>query len=321
MKGIFTTLVFFVFLNLCAQKIEIEIDTNAIKIGQQTRLTITFDIPQNVENVLIPSLPTDTITKHIEIVEKSAIDTIIAKQNLESIIKLVARISITSFDTGKHVIPPFRMYLIQNNDTTLIQSDSVFLQVATIPADTTQPIKDIKLPWRVPITFRDVASYLIPTFILLALILLFLYIWQRRRKGLPIFPRKKEIYIPPYDEVIEKLEYLKKNKLWQQGQEKLYYSLLSDAIRRYIERQFNIRAMEMTTSETLSHIEQQQELKQHKDSLDHILSISDLVKFAKYSPIVTEHENCLSLSFKFVEATKPQPILENDSPESQIKRQ
>lgn len=305
-----------------AQTVEAKLDTHQIKIGQHARLTITYSIPTGSRFVAIPALR-DTITRHIEIVGNVRLDTL--PETADSKQKHLMRVvTITSFDSGMHVIPPFHMLYEMNGDTIVAQSDTLFFKVLTVPADTAQPIKDIKAPWRAPITFRDIAPYLFGGILFLIVLLAAIYIWQRRRKGLPIFPTKQEKYIDPYDEVVQKLSQLQKQKIWQQGQVKTYYSLLADALRRYIERQYQIRAMEMTTTEILQNIGTHEILQSQSEKLQHILTTADMVKFARFVPVATEHEHCLSLAFEFVEATRPLPSEQattEQSVESQTSKQ
>ena len=93
--------------------------------------------------------------------------------------------------------------------------------------------------------------------------------------------------------------------MWQQNRAKEYHTQLTDVVRDYIARRFGICAVEQTSAEILAGI--QPELSGQKTvyaDLKTLLTTSDLVKFAKYKPLVSEDEKSLALAYQFVEATK-----------------
>ncbi len=93
--------------------------------------------------------------------------------------------------------------------------------------------------------------------------------------------------------------------MWQHGRIKEYHTELADTIRIYIERMFNINSMEMTSDEILEHAEF---LKVDKSSaysaLRQILTLADLVKFAKWNPSPSDNELSLMNAYLFVNQTK-----------------
>ena len=85
---------------------------------------------------------------------------------------------------------------------------------------------------------------------------------------------------------------------------KEYYSSISDALRLYIEERFNVNALESTTDEIMKAFRTQVVDKQSKEKLEQALTLSDLVKFAKLTPIEDEHKFTLQNAFDFVNGTK-----------------
>ena len=82
-------------------------------------------------------------------------------------------------------------------------------------------------------------------------------------------------------------------------------SEITDIIRIYIEKMFNIRSLEMTSDEILDHV---QFMKVDRsgafDALRQILTLGDLVKFAKWNPSPSDNELSLMNAYLFVNQTK-----------------
>ena len=61
----------------------------------------------------------------------------------------------------------------------------------------------------------------------------------------------------------------------------------------------------MTTPEIVNDIQKIPRLKQHSNELRNILTIADLVKFAKATPDESIHQSFLDQAYQFVNQTKP----------------
>ena len=109
----------------------------------------------------------------------------------------------------------------------------------------------------------------------------------------------------PWEIAYQQLDELAKSSLLEEGQFKVYYSRLSDIIRRYFEHQFGVRAPEMTTEEFLWSLERSNDLTANqKSALKKFLSSCDIVKFAKYVPQATEGKESFQLALELVNETK-----------------
>ena len=88
-----------------------------------------------------------------------------------------------------------------------------------------------------------------------------------------------------------------------QGNEKEYYTQLTDVLREYMYRRFGFNAAEMTTSEIVDELLKIKDKESIKE-LKEILEVADLVKFAKLHPTVHENERNMLNAIEFVNATK-----------------
>ena len=91
---------------------------------------------------------------------------------------------------------------------------------------------------------------------------------------------------------------------------------MADTIRTYIENRFDVPAMEQTSAETIGIFKQKKELVDGSalDQLQHILSLADLVKFAKYTPLPDDNNLTLMNAYFFVNQTKKEEL---KAPENQ----
>jgi len=316
-KALLFAFTFFVLFlpHLCLSqeiKVSSRLDSsNNIVIGDQLKLILQVECPNGT--ILLWPVIKDTIIKQIEVVNRSKTDSILStdKKNLT----LRQTFTVTSFDSGSYRIPPFEFNYRFKNDTSLnsVYTNDLFLNVTTIPVDTTKAIKDIKPPLKAPLTFREVLPFIITGIILAAVVLFIIYYIRRRRKNAPVIRFKKVRIVPAHETALLALQKLKDDKLWQQNKVKLYYVTLTDIIRKYIKERFEVDALEMTTDEIMMHIRKSDIADELKNKLKYMLQLADLVKFAKAQPIANEHDVCMANAFDFVNGTIPAIVIEEET--------
>ena len=290
--------------------IQMSLDTNTILIGEQTQLNISYSLPKNLSNQL-PQFK-DTLNREIEILN-TQIDTL--SKPKDDFLKLNYTLTITSFDSGHHVIRPFIIKYNVKNDSIfdLAESNVLLLSVNGIKVDLQGEIKDIKGIIEIPMTFGEIfIRYILPIVGILLLAGLLFFIYLRRKKNIPIFQRPKKPLPPPHVEAMQALTKLETEKLWQNNEIKAYYSRLTDILRRYAERRFDFPAQEMVSNEIIgslrSHIQDEELLSQ----MEKHLSVADLVKFAKWQALPDECNAIMKWSKDFVTKTQEQEEVKND---------
>lgn len=284
-----------------------KIDTLQIKIGEQLHLTLQAVTDSGHTNIGWAAVP-DSFN-HLMVVGRSPMDTIIH----DGQIIYQQKYTLTGFDSGRWYIPSFQFHPITVSDSAALaafKTDSLSVFVHTVAVDTTKPIKPIKEIRTVPFRLMDYWPYLLAFLVGVLVVLFFIFIYKKKNK----LPEEKIIpQEPPYDQAVNNLRSLEKEKLWQQGEIKEYYSRLTDILRLYIQRQYGINAMEQTSDELLDKIRSVTRLNQRRDQLQYILQTADLTKFAKLLPIEEEHEGCMTKAKDIVEWTKPQPEKEEEN--------
>jgi hypothetical protein len=137
-----------------------------------------------------------------------------------------------------------------------------------------------------------------------ALIFLIYLLWKRKQERGYVFAPPPPP--PPAHEVaLKALRELYASNLLEKQEYKEFFSRLSEIIRAYLEGRYYIQALEQTTGEILRDLPD--EVKQDDrlfEWLKDSLTVSDLVKFAKYIPSQEEIDRVKQEAVDFVEKTK-----------------
>lgn len=276
-------------------------DTNAILIGDQTQLELTFSAPSNYE-VLWPQLR-DTIIRQIEILKHSDLQTSLSED--QSVRSYRQTFIVTSFDSGFYAIPPIVIPYMTRDDTTkqYAETEAMLLEVKTVPVNLEKDIKDIKDPLGAPFTFREALPYLLILLGAAVLGFLLYYYFKKRKKSEPILQVPVARKIAPHQAALEALEELRFKKLWQQGHIKQYHTEITEILREYLFGQFGIHAQEYTSDEIMVAVNGTPVNVQAKEKLQQTLSLADMVKFAKMQPLPVEHDASLNHAIDFVRET------------------
>ena len=275
-----------------------KLDSATLLMGKTTALHLEITQDKGARG-FFPNEQADTLNAMVEIAERPAPDTTDLGNNR---IQINRDLIIQSFDSGMWVIKPIP-YVV-NGDTAYCNQ----LSIKVLPVNVSQmkDIHDIKPVEEVPFNLLD----WLPDYWwlwLLGLLLIAAGAWayfKYFKKGInPLKPVKKRL--PPYEEAMKNLQHLKAAQLWQQGQEKEYFTGLTDILRVYIDRRFDINAVEMTSSQIIDTLKKNDETRAVNEQLEMILEIADIVKFANARPLADDNEVAFQRAVNFVEATRP----------------
>jgi hypothetical protein len=299
------------------------LDSTLMIIGGQMNFLFEVVQPDDLD-VLIPFFP-DTITKNIEVVKYSKPDTARTGDML-SISRLYR---ITSFDSGLHYIPPVEVEYKMGEIVEKQASNSLGILVVN-PFEKVDPqdgFFDIKQPLTMDFSLLEIIKYIIwmlTLMIISSIAIIVIRWWKKNRKPIKEILFREKPKEPPHVIALRELDKIKKEKIWQQGLIKQYFSQLTDTLRTYIEDRFGFLAMESTTSEILKSLDKI-DLQDNKllSEVARILETADLAKFAKYEPLSNENDVCLNNAYHFVnqtkiEETKPSEEAENEVHENNI---
>ena len=114
--------------------------------------------------------------------------------------------------------------------------------------------------------------------------------------------------IPAWQLALSALDVIEKEKVWQEGKSKQYQSEITDTLRKYIEEQFRLPAMESTTDETLLLLRNNDFTQETQQQMRQLLTLADLIKFAKQEALPSDHERSMRMAREFIMTTKPAEV-------------
>lgn len=283
------------------------LDSTTIFIGDQTDLHLqaTMDATEQV------SLPVygETLMPEIEIVDRTIADT---TRLSDGRMQVNQYLTITSFKDSLFYIAP--QPFVCGGDT--LWSEPLSLNVVQpFEVDTTLAITDIKDIQKAPIWWWGIIRWILLGLLLIGLGIGIYYLVRYIRKHKTGATEEEEqAPLRPAEEVaLEKLDEIKAEKIWQDGKVKEYHTELTDVIREYISRRYEVSSTEKTSDETLRELKPL--MKEQKDLFDRLrkmLSLADLVKFAKWTTTPDENESALLTAYDFVRETTPTETHESD---------
>ncbi len=243
---------------------------------------------------------------------------------------------LTIFSLGKHTIPEVPIIFVDHGKTFTVSTQPIDIEVKSILPDNASEIRDIKGPLSVAKRWRDIllsyalligliagsaASILFsmkhrsrvqrlieallkPLRVLIAFVSRILRL--RRAHGpqeLGFEISVNEPNLTPHEAALKELERIEALNLIERGMIKEHYSLVSETIRRYLERKYGILAMEQPTSHTLEEMGECEISDAAYSKIEALLRESDLVKFAKYIPPEDVSSGLISRAREIVEIT------------------
>jgi len=286
--------------NLLSFSQTVILDTNNITIGDQTSLHVTLEIPVS-EEYNWPDF-SDSIFSKIEIIEKGEIN----KETFDSIEIIKQSVIITCFDSGTYIIPSIifnetkKSNQLKLNVNTYLITDSTKIQdISNIKIGERSDLseKEIKELW-----LKRIKKILILVVIIFVIILSYLLLKKLKKHNYNI-NKKNHPDVPAHITALNKLNNLEKQKLWQKGETKEYYSIISNIIREYIEGRFQISALELPTNDIEKLIRNSIE-KKLLETLKEILSRADSIKYAKGISLEKENIKVMIDSINFIKQTK-----------------
>lgn len=251
----------------------------------------------------------DTLSREMLVVSPWKLDTLKTYRK-ERRQDLRASMVITAFEEGEYLLPAIPAvvhYPDGKIDTLIFEGEDIL--VCTMPVDTASfKIHDIKDQMRYPVTFMELLPWMGGAALLAILSVLAVW-WFRRRRRLR---KEAERQDPAHIVALRKLDAYRGDKYWAPARQKAFYSGVTDALREYIGKRYEISAMEMTTAEMFTALKNSDIPEELKRDLRELFDRADFVKFAKHVADDTENASVLPLGVRFVTSTY-QEVIEEES--------
>lgn len=285
-----------------------DLDSVNLLMGNRTAIHLKVVEPESSAGLLLLQ-PETAMTPEIEIAGISAGDTTSLGNGMREILRDVI---IQSFDSGDYVIPAIKY--LSGKDTILSNELAVRVTPVDVSSmETINPQAEIEngeSKWFdfLPDFLLDYWKWILFGIVTIA-VAITLYLILKKKK-LPAILRKETPKPSPYEVAISDLNALKNEDLCSVGREKEYYTRLTDILRIYLQDRFGINAMEMTTGQIIKSVYFNEETRPSEAIMSSILKMADFVKFAKARPLPEDNIMAINNAMKFVEETKPKPVVE-----------
>ncbi len=278
-------------------KVNAKVDSTNYKIGDFINYTLEIKHPQDVK-IKLPSIK-DSI-KVLDFIKQKKTQFLKSENEITEKYCFV----FSKYDSAEVIIPKIKIGYFNKTDSLnlkYITSNDIYVSIMPLEVDAKADIKDVKQPIKIP--YNWLLIIFIAIFVL-TLVLIAIYFWRKRKLAENKKNEEIKIILPPDVEALQALEELQKKELWQKGKLKEFHSQITYIIRKYLERQYDFPALEITSSEILEFILANNETQVILDQLKDFLTNADLVKFAKFTPDKRVNEEMFNQAFEIINLTK-----------------
>jgi hypothetical protein len=254
--------------------------------------------------------PSEMVTPGIEVLS-SREEGVKSKDN--GVVERTVIYTLTSFDDTLYYLPPLEVKV----DGKAYKSKSLALKVLPFEVDTLHldkffGPKDVQDN---PFLWSEWRLLFWLSILMLVLLGVGGFLYYRLRSGKPIMAAIRIVKrLLPHQKAMNSIAKIKAEQGSGSEDQKTYYTRLTDTLRTYMEERFGFNAMEMTSSEIIERLKQEDSSKIAE--LVELFETADLVKFAKYSTLINENDRNMAHVVEFIESTKKEnePTIERIEP-------
>jgi hypothetical protein len=271
-------------------------------VGDPVQLTLSVTHPQS-HHVINPEIPQswgDFVVKS----QSPATTVDHGDGTATTTILIDARL----FAPGEFSTPPLTVNVTDGaGQLSEVTAAAVPVLISSVLVEGDSELRDIKpqaelpfvnlLPW-------IAAGLLVAVFAAVALLW-----WKRRQARLALAAVDNRL---PHEIALDDLARIGQLGLLEQGRYKEHYTLVSDTIRLYIERVYDVPMLERTTGEIRSGLRQSNISQKNTRQVLAFLEESDLVKFSNFAPDRASAYELIAQGRQIVEETKPIVISKDD---------
>lgn len=276
--------------------VKAEISKAFITIGEKVeyRVTVTHDPAIRIlSKIVLPPSDAFEVKEVHDFSEKQG------KEIVEG-----RRFIITTYELGEFILDPVSVrYQTLQGEEKVIETNRLYVTVTSVDASgkPKTDIRDVKGVLELPRRW----GWLVGTLLFILATAAGVFGWQQWKKRSLASPETQEPPLSPEDEALLRLSRLFDSDLLRQGRLKEYFLALSEILRNYFERRFEILAIESTTSEILIDLVEKGIAQSLLEKIREVLETADLVKFAKSKPSASEILKINRLSKAVIEEARP----------------
>jgi hypothetical protein len=276
-----------------ASEITSSLSKASLTAGEIITYNVTIVVPSGA-NVIPPSI--DKTIGAITVKEWNSSTRKISKGD-----SVTVSYRITTYIPENCTIPELSFLVVHGSQTDTLTSQSHILSFQSVIDKDTVDIRDLKPQ------LETGAKPMWLLWLLIAVtafgIIIFVYFRFFNKKK--IAAERQIPLLPPYDEAINAINELERQKYLQRGLTREYVFNLSEILKRYIERRFEINASEFTTEEVVAWLGVSGLDTKLKQSVEWFFRTSDPVKFARVIPSQETIDKFMSETMNFLNSTRP----------------
>jgi len=206
---------------------------------------------------------------------------------------------ISFFKTGEYNVGPFNLSLIKKGE--IIEkfiSNSIPVNIRSVLEKNDRDIRPLKDLSEIEGNPFYLLKYVLFILIIAIIIFLIIFFLKRRKKG----PAQIiSVSLHPEVEFMKKIESLWRSDLLNKGKTKKFFLTLTEDYKIFMSRLYNFNAEDLTTYEIMHNLRNFEKDDNIPGNFDQVFLISDLSKFAKYTPSESEVEDVRTNLFRIIE--------------------
>ena len=280
------------------------LDSSRFVIGDQWYLHLTVNLAPGTEIGTVDLSPFEA-SDNLEVIDEG--DWQQLSDQGETVLQ--KDLLLTAWDSGFYYLPRLEVGYRLQSQTQAATTDLLPISVSTVPIPDTLQLAPIRPILREPMLLADYLMLILPV---LAILLMAVLVWWAfiRKKPEPATAAPPPPPAPPHEVALGRLAVLRREKIWQQDRIKDYVSELTDTVRTYLAGRYDVAALESTSEEILRALQVENLTTTQRDQLREMLTVADLIKFAKARPADDFYERQLDNAEALVQATKRLPAPE-----------
>jgi len=269
--------------------------TDSVTVGDPVELTVMVNHPAGTQ-VLMPELEPNW--GNFIVRSQSPVNTV---DNGDGTATSTQFIDTRLFAPGAFETPPLNITIANSSgQITEAAAPAIPITVNSVLVEGDTELRDIKPQATLPSGFTWLV-FVAATGAFIAAI-----VWFIARRVKEAFDNRL-----PHEVALDTLTAVEKEQLPENGRYKEHYTLVTDTLRAYVEQTQGIQATDRTTAEIQKELNKSSLTTEQAKQFTTILSESDLVKFAKFTPDIESAHALVTESRQFIEDTKPEPVIED----------